>query len=143
MKKSDGIYILLYLFFSSWTADSGKFSDILGTETLYLGAVRILRLGGLLERLLDLVLRGLRDLFLDAPLLVTVMGLLMDEDRSFSLSLDRALALSRSRSRVMLRSSRLLSEFSPGFDPDPKPLTFTFSLMGDVFRPPPRLLSLR
>ena len=63
----------------------------MGTDTLYLGAVLGLRLGGLRDRLRDLVLRlGLRDLLR----LFDGGGLLLDE--FLSLSRLRSLSLSRS-----------------------------------------------
>ena len=73
LKKSDGMYKLLYLFFRSITLLAGNRRGTLGTETLYLGVARALLRGGDLDRDRDLLrlsgdldlLLGDLDLFLD------------------------------------------------------------------------------
>ena len=80
---------------------SGKLSDTFGTDTLYRGAIRTLRRGGLRDLERDLVLRGLRDLLR----LLSVGGLALVLDRSLSLLRSRLSRPLSPRSRVLLRSS--------------------------------------
>merc|ERR1719483_402874 len=101
VKKSDGMYRLPYLFFSSITLLEGKLRAILGTDTLYLGLVLALLLGG--ERVLERDrLAGDRERLLgDRDLLREDLG-----RESFSLSSLQSLRFS---SALSLLSAPLLS----------------------------------